>query len=166
MKQSVNFLLLFVASFIVFQPSGLTETLLDNTTQLQAKPTPGSFALKGHHGRVLGFTTGQDAYRIDSFSVLVDQNDTAKNATADLGVTGVLFRMVEDAGQKRVPFGPALVTQTFTLMGVPHQSKTPAFYTFELNGFEIGAGQSYAIGLVGGTGLKTNPGSLRWRMCG
>ena len=62
MKQSVNFLLLFVASFIVFQLSGLAETpetLLDNTTQLQAKPTPGSFALKGHHGRVLGFTTGQ-----------------------------------------------------------------------------------------------------------
>ena len=166
MKQSVNFLLLFVASFIVFQPSGLTETLLDNTTQLQAKPTPGSFALKGHHGRVLGFTTGQDAYRIDSFSVLVDQNDTAKNAMADLGVTVALFRMVEDGGQKRVPFGPALVTQTFTLLGVPHQSKTPAFYTFELNGFEIGAGQSYAIGLVGVTGLKTNPGSLRWRMCG
>ena len=45
--------------------------LLDNTTQLQAKPTPGSFALKDHHGRVLGFTTGQDAYRIDSFSVLI-----------------------------------------------------------------------------------------------
>ena len=69
MKQNVNFLLLFVASFIVFQPSGLTRRFWTNTTQLQAKPTPGSFALKGHHGRVLGFTTGQDAYRIDSFSV-------------------------------------------------------------------------------------------------
>ncbi|MGA0436494.1 MAG: cytochrome-c peroxidase [Limisphaerales bacterium] len=166
MKQSVNLLLLFVASFIVFQPSGLTETLLDNTTQLQAKPTPGSFALKEHHGRVLGFTTGQDAYRIDSFSVLVDQNDTAKNATAELGVTVALFRMVEDAGQKKVPFGPALVTQTFTLLEVPHQSKTPNYYSFALDGFEIGAGQSYAIGLVGVTGLKTNLGSLRWRMCG
>ena len=166
MKQNVNCLLFFVASFIVFQPGCLAEMLLDNTTQLQAKPTPGSFALKGHHGRVLGFTTGQDAYRIDSFSVLVDQNDTAKNATADLDVTVALFRMVEDAGQKKVPFGPALVTQTFRFLGVPHQSKTPAFYTFDLNGFEIGAGQSYAIGLVGVTGLKTNLGTLRWRMCG
>ena len=117
MKQNVKCLLFFVASFIVFQPSCLAEMLLDNTTQLQAKPTPGSFTLKGHHGRV---TTGQDAYRIDSFSVLVDQNDTAKNATADLGVTVALFRMVEDAGQKRVPFGPALVTQTFALLRVPH----------------------------------------------
>ncbi len=120
MKQNVKCLLFFVTSFIVFQPSCLAEMLLDNTTQPQAKPTPGSFVLKGHHGRVLGFTTGQDACRIDSFSVLVDQNDTAKNATADLGVTVALFRMVEDGGQKRIPFGPALVTQTFTLLGVPH----------------------------------------------
>ena len=61
-------------------------------------------------------------------SVLVDQNDTAKNATADLGVTVVLFRMVEDAGQKRVPFGPALVTQTFTLIGVPTSQRHLPLY--------------------------------------
>ena len=56
--------------------------------------------------------------------MLVDQNDTGKNATADLEVTFALFLMVEGAGHKRVSLGLALVTQSFKLMGVPHQSKT------------------------------------------
>jgi len=78
--------------------------------------------------------------------VLVDQNDTGKNATADLEVTFALFLMVEGAGHKRVPFGLALVTQSFKLMGFPTSQRQPAFYNFDLNVFEIGAGQSYAMG--------------------
>ncbi len=53
-----------------------------------------------------------------------------------------------------------------SLWGFPLSQRQPAFYTFDLNGFEIGAGQSYAIGLMSVTGLKTNLGSIRWRMCG